>query len=98
MLFLEELTSNLMKKLHICMRFIFKVFGLKFPLKKIFKIISFIQFAFVLIELLKDGMPFGSGIDVEKTNHVNMYYFGSVVCACTFSRYILITDPYCNCK
>lgn len=67
MLLLEELTSNLMKKLHICMRFIFKVFGLNFPLKKIFKIISLIRFAFLLIELLKDSMPFGSGIDVKKS-------------------------------
>lgn len=33
-LFLEELTSKLMKNLHICMRFVFRGFGKKFPPEK----------------------------------------------------------------
>lgn len=42
-LFLEELTSKLMKNLRICMRFVFRGFGKKFPpeKKKINQILCF---------------------------------------------------------
>lgn len=88
-----------MKKPHICMHFVFKGFRQKFPLKKIFKIISLsYSICFGPDRASRRKYAIWKKYRCEKSDHVNLYYFRCVVCACRFSRYILITDPYCNCK
>lgn len=93
-----------MKKLHICMHLVFRGFGLKFPPKKIFKIISLyysICFSPDRASKRKCAILMRYRCGKNLMCFLKQYepiLLQCMVYACTFSRYIPIIDPYCNCK